>query len=236
MKVLSLLLPVFVVVCSNDARRGVGAFSPSLPTSSRWSTRNIRRRFKGDILVPTKAIHPAASTTVTGTGTSTSLSMANEVMGKDRILSCLPYLLPLLEGDSYGRYIFRAFPPLGLADALLLGPFHLIYETIPFSGLIFFFGLSILSRNADISRSVRFNMQQAVILDIGLIFPSLLGQLIGLGGGSFLPRVLVESGNNFIFYCLVASVGYSLFSNATGKLPNGIPIVSEAAETQIGPF
>ena len=168
----------------------------------------------------------------------------NEVVGKDRILSCIPYLLPLLEGDSYGRYIFRAFPPLGLADALVLGPFHLIYSAIPFSGLIFFFGLTILSRNADLfSRSVRFNMQQAVILDIALIFPSLLGQLVGFGvggggaGGSFfLPRVLVESGNNFIFYCLVASVGYALFSNATGKLPNGIPIVSEAAETQIGPF
>ena len=157
----------------------------------------------------------------------------NEVVGKDRLLSCLPYLLPLLEGDRYGRYLFRAFPPLGVADAVLLGPFHLVYEAIPFSGLILFFGLTILSRNADIPRSVRFNMQQAVLLDIGLIFPSLLGQLVG---SLVLPRVLVESGNNFIFYCLVASVGYALVSNATGKLPNSIPILSEAAETQIGPF
>jgi len=49
-------------------------------------------------------------------------------------------------------------------------------------------------------------------------------------------RILVESGNNFVFYVLVAAVGYALFSNVTGKLPNQIPCVSEAAEQQIGPF
>lgn len=210
----------------------VDAFCPPSPSRCSTATKHFKARMNTQTLVPSPSYYSVS----TGTGTSTSLSMANEVVGKDRILACLPYLLPLLEGDRYGRYIFRAFPPLGLADALVLGPFHLIYEAIPFSGLIFFFGLSILSRNADIPRSVRFNMQQAVILDIGLIFPSLLGQLAGLGGGSFLPLVLVESGNNFIFYCLVASVGYALFSNATGKIPNGIPIVSDAAETQIGPF
>jgi hypothetical protein len=172
--------------------------------------------------------------------TTTSLSMIrdnNQVVGKDRVLSCLPYLLPLLDGDSYGRFIFRAFPPLGLADAIVLGPLKLVYNSIPFFGLIVFFGLTILSRNPDIPRSIRFNMQQAVILDIFLIFPSLLSQLGGLGGGSLvLPRVIVESGNNFVFYCLVASVGYALISNLTGKIPNQIPVISEATENQIGPF
>ena len=52
------------------------------------------------------------------------LSMArNEVQGNDRFISCLPYLLPLMDGDRYGRYIFALLPPLGLADSLLLGPF-----------------------------------------------------------------------------------------------------------------
>ena len=228
------LLVVIALVCISNRCSSVAAFCPPTP-ASKCSTATTPKHFKVGINVQALVRSPGCSTPVR-TGSSTSLSMANEVVGKDRILACLPYLLPLLEGDRYGRYIFRAFPPLGLADALVLGPFHLVYSAIPFSGLIFFFGLSILSRNTDIPRSVRFNMQQAVILDIGLIFPSLLGQLAGIGGGSFLPRVLVESGNNFIFYCLVASVGYALFSNATGKIPNGIPIVSDAAETQIGPF
>ena len=169
---------------------------------------------------------------------ATTLAMANSpVVGKDRILSCLPYLLPILDGDSYGRYIFRAFPPLGLADAILLGPFHLIYDSIPFFGLIAFFGLTFASRNPDIPRSIRFNMQQAVLMDIILIFPSLFGRFGSIGGiGGGMPRILVESGNNFVFYVLVAAVGYALFSNVTGKVPNQIPWVSEAAEQQIGPF
>jgi len=79
-------------------------------------------------------------------------------------------------------------------------------------------------------------MQQALLLDILLIFPSLLGRLAGIGGSMMLPRILVESGSNFIFYVLVATVGYSLFSNLTGKIPNQIPIVSDATEAQIGPF
>lgn len=173
------------------------------------------------------------SSTISSSSTSLSMSSNNqEVQGIDRGLACLPYLLPVLDGDRYGRFIFAAFPPLGIADAILLGPFHSIYNIIPFAQLIAFFGLSFLSRNPEISRSVRFNMQQALILDIMLIFPSLLGRL-----GIPMPSILVASGSNFIFYVLVAAVGYSLFSNAVlGKLPNQIPILSEASEAQIGPF
>jgi len=161
----------------------------------------------------------------------------NEIPGTtDRIVSCLPYLLPLLDGDRYGRFIFALVPFLGTVDAIVLGPFHLLYTAIPFGQFLAFIGLSILSRNPNISRPVRYNMQQALLLDILLIFPSLLGRLAGIGGSMMLPRILVESGSNFIFYVLVATVGYSLFSNLTGKIPNQIPIVSDATEAQIGPF
>lgn len=156
---------------------------------------------------------------------------ANEVQGTDRILSSLPYLLPLMDGDRYGRFLFAILPPLGLADALLLGPFKMVYYSIPFAQLGTFIALSFLSRNSEIPRSIRFNMQQALILDILLIFPSLFGRL-----PFAIPRVLVESGSNFVFFVLVASVGYSLFSNLSGKLPNQIPVVSDATESQIGPF
>ena len=91
----------------------------------------------------------------------------NGIEGNDRIFSVLPYIVPLLDGDRYGRYLFYLFPPLGFADSLLLGPFKLIYGMVPFAQFIFFIGLSVLSRNPSISRPVRFNMQQALILDIG---------------------------------------------------------------------
>lgn len=166
--------------------------------------------------------------------TRTNLPMSSnsnnsEIEGPDRVLSCLPYLIPLLDGERYGRFLFYAVPALGQVDFLLLGPFKLIYSSIPFAQFIAFIALSTLSRNPDLPRPLRFNMQQALLLDIALIFPSLLGRL-----QIPLPGVLAASGSNFVYLAMVASVGYSLVSNLTGKVPDKIPIVSEAAGSSIG--
>jgi len=152
----------------------------------------------------------------------------------DRALSCLPYILPLIDGDRYGRFLFALVPALGAIDYALLGPFNALFAAIPFLQLICFFGFTILARNPELSRDVRFNLQQAVILDIALFFPSLLGQVTG-SLPITLPRFLVEGGSNFVFLALIGAVGYSVVSNATGKVPNGIPFISEAVETQVGP-
>mmetsp|Transcript_20645 Transcript_20645/g.43089 ORF Transcript_20645/g.43089 Transcript_20645/m.43089 type:complete len:226 (+) Transcript_20645:33-710(+) len=172
-----------------------------------------------------------ANNAITRINVPTRLNNNNnsEIDGTDRVLSCLPYLIPLLDGDRYGRFLFYTVPALGLADSLLLGPFKFLYGSIPFAQFIFFIGLSVLSRNPEIPRPVRFNMQQALLLDIALVFPSLFGQL------PFpMPGVLVNSGSNFVFLALVGSVGYSVVSNLTGKVPDKIPIVSEAAGSSIG--
>lgn len=149
----------------------------------------------------------------------------------DRVLSCLPYLVPLMDGDRYGRFLFYSFPALGLVDQIALGPFKLLYDGIPFGlgQIAAFIGLSVLSRNPDLPRPVRFNMQQALILDIALIFPSLFGQL-----PFAVPPLLANSGSNFVFLALVGSVGYAVASNATGRIPDKIPIVSDAAGSSIG--
>ena len=125
---------------------------------------------------------------ITHSGVSNLHMVRNDIEGTaDRILSCVPYIIPLLDGDRYGRFLFYQIPILGLIDNILLGPFKLIYGTIPFAQLIFFIGLSVLSRNPEIPRPVRFNMQQALLLDIALIFPSLLGQIP-------VPLILANSG------------------------------------------
>mmetsp|Transcript_23658 Transcript_23658/g.27910 ORF Transcript_23658/g.27910 Transcript_23658/m.27910 type:complete len:230 (+) Transcript_23658:16-705(+) len=184
-----------------------------------------------------KLSNGAVATLAPRSGTTyTSLSMRNgnddNMSGSDRVLSCLPYLLPILDGDRYGRFIFALVPTLGALDYVLLGPFKALYSSIPFLQFGLFIGLTVLARNNEIPRSIRYNMQQAVVVDILLIFPSLLGQI----SGSFMPQFLVESGCNFVFFCLVAAIGYSLVSNASGKIPNQIPVVSEAVEMQIGGF
>lgn len=159
-----------------------------------------------------------------------NLHMSNnsEIEGTDRVLSCLPYLIPLLDGDRYGKYLFYLVPALGMADSIVLGPFKAIYSLIPFAQIIAFIGLSVLSRNPDIPRPVRFNMQQALILDITLIFPSLLGQL-----PFQIPAILANSGSNCVYLAMVASVGYAVVSNLTGKVPDKIPVISEAAGSSV---
>lgn len=160
-----------------------------------------------------------------------NLHMSNnsEIEGTtDRLLSCLPYLIPLLDGDRYGKYLFYLVPALGMADSIVLGPFKAIYSVIPFAQLIAFIGLSVLSRNPDIPRPVRFNIQQALILDISLIFPGLLGQL-----PIPIPAILANSGSNFVYLAIVGSVVYSVVSNVTGKVPDKIPVISEAAGSSV---
>ena len=163
------------------------------------------------------------------TRTNLPMSSNSEIEGPDRVLSCLPYLIPLLDGERYGRFLFYAIPALGQVDFLLLGPFKAIYSSIPFAQIIAFLALSVLSRNPDLPRPLRFNMQQALLLDIALILPSLLGQL-----QIPLPGFLAASGSNFVYIAMIGSVGYSLVSNLTGKVPDKIPIVSEAAGSSIG--
>ena len=59
---------------------------------------------------------------------------------QDRIFACLPYLLPLLDGLKYGRYLFDQFPPLKLIF-IPLAPLLQIEREIPFFGFILFLAL-----------------------------------------------------------------------------------------------
>merc|ERR1711966_56776 len=73
--------------------------------------------------------------------------------GTDRIVSVLPYLLPLMDGLSYGKF--------------------------PLAGFLAFFGLTFLSGNLAANRLVRFNAQQAIYLDVALFLPGLVATLAG---------------------------------------------------------
>mmetsp|Transcript_40078 Transcript_40078/g.51669 ORF Transcript_40078/g.51669 Transcript_40078/m.51669 type:complete len:225 (+) Transcript_40078:125-799(+) len=155
----------------------------------------------------------------------------DEMPFEDRIFSLLPYMLPILDGVEFGTFIYQRFPAYKMAVIGVLGTPMAIFRAIPFSTLIFFFGLSFLSRNPNISRTVRFNMQQAILLDIALIIPGLFGGL-----GKSLPIEIVEPFTNTIYYAYVASILYVILSNLGGKVPDRIPVISQAAGQQIGPF
>lgn len=55
----------------------------------------------------------------------------------DRILSSLPYLLPLVDGLLFGEFLFREFPALSFLF-IPLTPLLALYQFIPFFGLIVF--------------------------------------------------------------------------------------------------
>jgi len=149
----------------------------------------------------------------------------------ERVFATLPYLLPFADGFQYGIYVFNNLPGgVEFANAVL--PFIVAFNSLPFAGIVTFIGLSLFTRpTSGLSRFVRFNIQQALVLDILLIVPSLFASFT-----SGVPSGVAIIGSNSIFDIMALVVAYALVSNAQGKLPNQVPVLSEAAEMQIGPF
>jgi len=148
-----------------------------------------------------------------------------------RAASCVPYLLPLVDGSVYGYHLLSAAPLAGAA----LAPFVLLLRAVPFGGLILFFVFSSQSRNPSLPLLLRYNLQQAILLDIALFFPSLFS-LIPIP--EEVKAVAAEPASDAIFLVLFACILYSWVTNlATGKLPNKIPVIGSTSERQIGgPF
>jgi hypothetical protein len=156
------------------------------------------------------------------------------VPNQDRVLSVLPYFVPLLDSLTFGFYFFRRVP---LAGALILGPLYPVYQVyrgVPFLAFGVFLVLYLLVvRNVNIPRFIRFNTYQALVLDIALIFPQLLS---GVNLGSAIPAQVIEILSTSVFYAMSLAIGYSVISNAKGELPDQIPGVSDSVRDQIGPL
>jgi len=150
---------------------------------------------------------------------------------QDKVLSLLPYLFPLMDGLQYGRFLLSADGAESNPVVVVLAVLYALYRTIPFSGFIAFFALNFLAGNPSINRLVRFNMQQAIFLDIALFFPGLLTGLGGLilgGVGVQVPTAVSEFGTDAIFFALLATLAYCAVSSILGVEPNKIPLVSQA--------
>lgn len=156
-----------------------------------------------------------------------------DIRGPDRLKSCIPYVLPLIDGDAFGRYIYERVPPLGdlhyvffrpIVDGCAAAPLLLV-------GLFVLFALG--PRFTGQSREVRFNAQQAILLDIALLVPNLVAEA---GAEADVPRALAEPASNFVWYALATAVVYCVTSNLRGKKPDQVPFLSGVAEYAIGPY
>jgi hypothetical protein len=161
-------------------------------------------------------------------------SSDEDLEGTDRFKACVPYLLPLLDGEGFGRVIYEQVPPLGFLDSLFIGPLFENYREIPFCGLILFVALTIGTRgNTDMSRGVRFNAQQAAIIDVSLVAPELIELAFK---EEDIPKYLSDPCLNFVWYVYMGMILYSIYSNLRGTKPDQIPWISGYADLLVGPF
>jgi hypothetical protein len=217
-------LVAFSFLCSSAL-----AFLPSCP----------RRSFTAASPRPFNPLTPSGDLRTHGASScSTSLGMGmwsqdDELRGSDRLKACVPYLLPLIDGDQFARYIYLRVPALGALNDFFLGPLLTISHNVPFFGTALFVALTIGTRfNTDMNRNVRFSAQQAALIDVTLILPELIGE----SSGDPLPRAILEPCNNFIFYAYMSAVIYCVVSNLRGKKPDQIPFLSAYSELMVGPM
>ena len=158
--------------------------------------------------------------------------------GTEKIISILPYLFPLLDGLQFGRFLVNenADNPLVVLIAIL----YALYRAVPFGGFIAFLTLNFLTGNPGINKLIRFNMQQAIFLDIALFFPGLLAALYAVVvqgiGGVQVPQAMTEIGSDAVFFTLLATLGYCAISSLLGKTPDKIPLIGNAVSDRMPKF
>mmetsp|Transcript_48272 Transcript_48272/g.98581 ORF Transcript_48272/g.98581 Transcript_48272/m.98581 type:complete len:245 (-) Transcript_48272:104-838(-) len=152
--------------------------------------------------------------------------------GVMRVVSCMPYILPMMDSLSYGRFLFQKVPLLAFIFMKPLQPFVELAQAFPMISFVAFLGLFLfVVRNKAVPRFIRFNTMQALLLEIMLIFPQIL---TSSNMGGVIPFMFTEFVSNMTFYAIASIVGYSCFSNLMGNLPCKIPVVSTAVFQQIG--
>jgi uncharacterized membrane protein len=147
-----------------------------------------------------------------------------------RLLSCLPYILPLIEVRPLGMFLFLQFPFLKWLY-VPFSPVIQLYQTIPFFDLIVFFALFMLVvRNEKIQHFIRFHTLQALLLSIFTYLCMAVLSLIGIveQGASLSVPLLGNVMFTLIFLAVLVASIYSIVQAVRGLYAE-IPLISQAA-------
>eukprot|EP00561_Arcocellulus_cornucervis_P013505 CAMPEP_0185800052 /NCGR_PEP_ID=MMETSP1322-20130828/668_1 /TAXON_ID=265543 /ORGANISM="Minutocellus polymorphus, Strain RCC2270" /LENGTH=395 /DNA_ID=CAMNT_0028495669 /DNA_START=201 /DNA_END=1388 /DNA_ORIENTATION=+ len=150
----------------------------------------------------------------------------------DRFVSILPYLFPLMDGLAYGRFLLSTEDAAANPAVVFLAVLYGLYRAVPFSGFIAFFALNFLAGTPSINRLIRYNMQQAIFVDIALFFPGLAGGLLGALNLNF-PTAIQELSTDAIFVTLLAVLGYCTVSSLFGVAPDKLPLISNSVNDRM---
>lgn len=163
--------------------------------------------------------------TLPGTNTDTGPST--------RAASVLAYLLPLLDSLRFGLPVIALFPMLQPVFTFLLPALH-IMNVIPLGQFVVFIAMQTVAANAELPALLRFNVKQAIVLDVAMFLPNLLAFLINwVSGGDLAPEFEAFAGA-LVFLPMLACVAYAVLCTLGGAAPRGIPAISEAAERSLG--
>jgi len=166
-----------------------------------------------------------------------SVSEDDEIRGSERAIAAICYLLPLLDGLKYSKFLLLQFPLFGLL-LLPIKPAIDLWYSLGFLQIFVFFGMYLgVVNNQEFRYFTRFNAQQAILLDILLIVPDVLIRLIsGLGGddalltgGPGLEAQVLLYNTVFLYVYLTSVVGAG--ASTLGKTVK-LPIVGDASEQQ----
>mgnify|MGYP003339680241 CR=1 FL=1 len=145
-----------------------------------------------------------------------------------RLLALLPYLLPWSDGLPFGRSLYSLFPALQWLSLPAL-PLVVVRQDVPFGGFLLFLVLFLaVVRNPQVPYFLRFNVLQAILLDIVLVVVSLAFQLLRIGSLGFAGRTLA----NTVFLGMLVLLLFALVQCLRGKEAD-IPTLSEAVRMQL---
>lgn len=160
------------------------------------------------------------------------MSSSSSETASDRFFGSLAYLLPIVDVFSFGIFVFQQFPIVRQLYQLL-EPLMFIYR-IPFGSFILFLGLYLgVVNNPRISRFIRFNVLQSILIGILLSLCGLLLQylLLPLFRDSVVTQVLM----NVIFLGTIALSFYGIAMSAMGKYTE-FGQLSETAHLHVGRY
>jgi len=146
-----------------------------------------------------------------------------------RLLAAAAYLLPWSDAIPFGRSLFGLFPFLQWLSVPAL-PVAMLQQMVPFGGLVLFLALYLgVVRNGQVPYPIRFNVLQAILIDIVLVVVSLaFNLLINPLGSGFALRTI----SNSVFLGTLVVVLFGVVQNLRGKDAD-LPTISEAVRMQL---
>lgn len=146
-----------------------------------------------------------------------------------RLLAAAAYLLPWSEAVPFGRSLFSLVPVLEWLSLPAL-PLLLLQQLVPFGGFVLFLALYLgVVRNERVPYLLRFNVLQAILLDIVLVLLSLaFSVLLNPLGAGFALRTL----SNTVFLGALLLVLFAIVESLRGREAD-IPSLSSAVRMQL---